>query len=134
MDHFARYIVGREDLRFIVAGALNTIVGWLIFFGIYETFGQTLHYLGTLVCTYIVSIFHSFLWLRYFVFRSRGNFVRQLIGSYLSYGALFVLNGVLLAMAVEVMNLDVYVSQIAITVIVVILSFIVHRGLVFRHR
>ena len=124
----------QEARRFLISGIVNTVFGYSVFFLSQYFLGAHTHYVAALAITYIVSILHSYLWLRFYVFRSRGPFWSQLMGSYFSYGGLFLVNGILLTFAVEMFGANVYLAQMFITGAIIILSFIVHRGLVFRHR
>lgn len=119
-----------EKLRFLLVGGWNTLFSIILF-------GVVLHLIGdykiTLLLNHIISVFHSFVNLRFFVFRSKGHFLHEYIRVNIVYFVYFVLNFCMLFACVEIFKFHALISQIIITCILVIVSYLANKHFTFKN-
>lgn len=120
-----------EKARFIVAGAWNTAIGYVVFVVLYALLGDLLRYGGVLVLTYVLNITNAFFVLKLFVFRSRGSWIAEYARTYVAYAAVFALNAALLTMLVEATPLDAVPAQALAVLIAAVASYALHKYFTF---
>lgn len=136
---FLSALVQRPEARYLFFGGLNTAFSY----GLYSVFLVALHALGVpgdfaiaTALSWIISNATSFLLQRRFVFRSR----RRVFGEFVKFSSVtfgsFVANLALGAFAVAVLGLtsqaEKLISQLVITVILVIATYVLHKVYSFR--
>lgn len=129
-----------QVLRYLVVGGWNTLFGY----GCYALLTYLLT--GTVPCAYMVAgilstavnITVSYLSYKTFVFKTKGNFVREYLRCYVVYGTTILLNLALLPVLVVTLDLlirpQVYVPYIAGAILIgsnVGFSFLGHRRYTF---
>lgn len=132
-------MVSRPEVRYLFFGGLNTAFSY----GLYSVFLISLHALGVpgdfaiaTSLSWLISNATSFALQRRFVFRSRKRVFREFVKfSSVTFGA-FAMNLALGAFAVGVLGLtsqtEKLVSQLVITVILVIATYVLHKVYSFR--
>lgn len=135
-----------EKLRFLLVGGFNTAVSFLIYYGfLYITHGK--EQLSLLLMN-LININISIATMRYYVFRSTGNFFKEYTKAFSSYIVLYFVNMGLLAFFVrithitenlspdsillEIPNLNKAVAQICCICIITCITFFVHKYFSFR--
>ena len=108
-------------IRYLLAGGWNTV------------FGVGL-YLFWAVLVNILAITNAFLCYKFFVFRTKGNFLREYLKCYLVYGAGALLGLAGLFLLVSIAGMNPVRANILITGITVILSYFGHKYFSFRRR
>ncbi len=115
--------------KFILVGVLNTVLGYTLFgLLIYFKF----YYLLALTISHIVGTINSFLWNRFFTFKSQNKISQEILKFVISYSFIYLLNFFLLFLSVSILKLNVYYSQIVILIFVVITSFSLQRNWTFK--
>ncbi len=147
MPSLAQRIPKGEALRFLIAGAGNTL------FGIADTF------LFTWVCVHarpahaaiatsvalllatVVNITVSFLSYKWFVFRTEGNYLREYARSWMVYVPSLLVSMVAVAPLAAVLahwlphpKLAPYAAQACIVAVAVVPQFLGHKNLTFRKK
>lgn len=123
-----------QKIRFIIIGGCNSVNGLAIFSLFYYSLQDAFHYLAILFLSGIISIFIAFLMLRFFVFRSKGPFFVEMFRSYLTYLMILCLNAVILFLFVDIMHMQVILSQIITILILAVISYISHKYFSFRQK
>jgi len=124
---------GREQgLRFLIVGAFNTAFGFGLFALMLHLAGDEVHYLVVLVFAMIVAVLVAFAAYRTFVFRVRGNVLRDLGRFSLVYVGVLAANVIALPLLVEVAGLPILIAQAIIVVGTVVANFLLHRSFSFR--
>jgi len=136
MAHTVRNLVARasasQSLRFLVVGGWNTGSSYLVFAGLYYFFSPLVHYLVILAAATIVNITNAFLCYKFFVFRTRGNFLWEYLRFYTVYAVPIGVGLVLLTFAIEVLKMNAYLAQGIITVLMAVASYLGHKHFSFR--
>ncbi len=130
-----------EVIRYLVVGGFNTIFGYGSFALL--TYLMTGHlpypYMFANVIASVASITVAFIGYKYFVFRTKGNFLREYLRTYMVYGTSILLGLVLLPVLVFALgfvirraNLVPYVAQAICTLLVIFGSYVGHKKFSFR--
>jgi putative flippase GtrA len=80
----------------------------------------------------IVAITITFTLQKLFVFRTQGNWLKEYLRSYITYGVVGIIGFVLLWIFLNVFQVNVWKSQAIIVVIITGISFIGHKKITFR--
>jgi len=135
-----------EKLRFLLVGGFNTAVSFLIYYGfLFVTDGREQL---SLFLMNLININLSIATMRYYVFRSTGNFWKEYIKAFSSYIVLYFVNMGLLAFFVRIIhitetlpeenillsvpNLNKAVAQVCCICIITCITFFVHKYFSFR--
>ena len=121
-----------EKLRFLLVGGFNTVVSYLLFAFLYKVIGW--HYNTALTVQYLITVNMSVLTMRYYVFRSSGNFGREFVKAWSVYIFIFFFNAAMLNLFVKVLSLQPLLAQALYLVISTVVTFILHKYLSFRKK
>jgi putative flippase GtrA len=127
-------LFGRQvEIKYLIVGAFNTAVGLAAFPILYFALERlNIHYMGLLIVSQIICVTSAFFTNKYLVFRTKGNHAREFIRFSSFYMTYFLINLVLTPLLVEVQGLNPVITQLAISVGVVLSSFIWHRKVTFK--
>lgn len=106
--------------------------GLMSFFLLHRLFHTSGGYLIAITLSYVISIVQSHFAQRRFVWQSTARYVPELIRFFYAYLAQYLLNLIGLYLCVELLNLDVFVSQLLLLVILSFSFFFVSQILVFK--
>lgn len=125
-------VVRDQRVAFLIVGAINTVVGYLVFAALLVTLGQRWHYLVALACAHVISVLFAFVLYRFLVFRVRGHVLADLWRFETVYLAALAVNFVLLPAFVEIAHLPVLVAQALIVLVTSVMSWVGHKRYSFR--
>lgn len=121
-----------EKIRYLIIGGWNTLFGYGVFSGLYFWLSGSIHYLVILSLSYIISITNTYIGYKLFVFRTKGDILREYFRFYLVYGVSFLVNLASLPVLLEILHLNMYVAQALITLLTVIGSYVLHKNFSFK--
>ena len=121
-----------EKIRFVLVGGFNTVFGFSFFALLYSLLYSNTHYLVILIFSNFVAMTVAFFMLKFFVFRTKHNYLKELLRCFTTYSVIFSLNSALLYLLVDLLNCHVIASQFFITIIIVILSYMGHKHFSFK--
>ncbi len=127
----SQFKVHEEKIRYLVAGGWNTVFGYGTFAAMFFFWGDYIHYMAIMIISYIVSVSNAYISYKFFVFKTKGNYLREYLRFYLVYGFAFILNIVLLPVSVEVFKINPLISQAAIVMVTVVFSYLGHKNYSF---
>ena len=122
----------KKKLRYLAVGFWNTIFSYAAFVLLYFLTKSWLHYMAVLVLSQIVGITNAYICYKLFVFKTKGNIVREYLRFYVIYGTTFVVNLVLIGFFVELLGINLVVSQGIIAIVVVIMAYFGHNRFSFN--
>lgn len=122
----------KEKIDYLLVGGWNTIFGYLTFLALYYMLAARVHYLILLVISNVLSITNAYIGYKIFVFKTRGNYLREYLRFYVVYGIALVLNLILLPVCVELFRLSPPLAQGGLIFINVIFSYLGHKNFSFR--
>jgi putative flippase GtrA len=121
-----------EKVRYLLVGAWNTLLGYLLFAALVIGFGDTVHYTLLLLVSHVITVLEAFVAYRYLVFRVRGNVLLDLFRFWSVYAAALVVNLVALPLLVDVVGLPVLPAQAGLVVATIVTTYVVNRRFSFR--
>lgn len=128
-----RFVTKHEQkIRYLIVGGWNTVFGYAVFAALYFWLAGSIHYLVILSISYVLSITNAYIGYKLFVFRSKGNIVREYLRFYVVYGAVFLVNLAVLPLLVEIGDLNMYISQALVTMLTIIGSYVLHKNFSFK--
>lgn len=113
----------------MLVGILNTIVGYgsyvlLIYFGVY--------YLLANVLSTIIGTAHSYVWNKFFTFKSKKKSFSELIRFLIVYAVQFFINIGLLKVLVDFVGMNKMLAGIPTLFVTTLISFLGHKYFSFR--
>jgi putative flippase GtrA len=120
-----------EKINYLLVGGWNTVFGYLGFVALYYLFADRVHYLIIFVVSNILSITNAYIGYKTFVFKTRGNYLREYLRFYLVYSGAIALNFILLPVCVELLRLSPPVAQGGLIFINVFFSYFGHKHFSF---
>lgn len=127
--------VGAESgriIRFLITGVWNTVFGVLVYIVLYKCLKPWVNYLVLLIPANILAITNAYVCYKLFVFKTRGNVVREYARFYVVYGGAALLGFALMFCLVDGFGLNPVTAQIMCVPISVIFSYVSHRNYSFR--
>jgi len=132
-----------EKLRFLLVGGFNTVFAWSVFaalnwlFTVINeragwNFPEILLANAALIIQYAITINVSFITMRYYVFRSHGNFWREWAKAWSVYILLYAVNAPSISFLMWAFKLDAWWEQAIYLVFSTIVTFLLHKYYSFR--
>jgi putative flippase GtrA len=116
-------------IKFLLVGTLNTIVGYGLYtFLLY----MNIYYLVALTASHIIATTHSYLWNKYFTFKSTNKAEKEMPRFILVYAFIYFLNLILLFIFVNILRVNPLVSQLTLLGVIALVSFSGQRLFTFR--
>ncbi|MBF0444618.1 MAG: GtrA family protein [Magnetococcales bacterium] len=121
-----------QFIRYLIGGAYNTLFGFLLFATVYYYFSDQVHYIILAIISNIVAITNSFIVHRIFVFKSKGNILKEYLRVYVVYSASFILSLIMMALMVELLHIHPVLTQGVLIFVTVIFSYFGHKNYSFK--
>lgn len=119
-----------EKLRFLLVGGYNTVVSYFIYVVcLYVSEGN--YPQVSLFLSFLISSVNSYVTQKFYVFNTRGNYVREYILCLASWGVSYIANAGLLLMFTSFFSMNPYVAQIFCLIIVAVLNYILLKYIAF---
>lgn len=131
----------RQVIRYVIVGSWNTAIGYALFAGLnYILTGIIPYaYMVANALAYMISITVAYFGYKIFVFKTKGNYLREYLRTYLVYGASCLANLALLPVAVMLVRsaysnyaMAPYIAQGIVLPFVVLMSYLGHKKYSFR--
>lgn len=123
--------LSNRKIRFILAGGINTIFGYIVGVSFYLLMHKYLGIILISVLANIPSISFSFCMHKYFVFRTRGGFWKEYFKSYLVYGYVVAVGIFVLKILVDYLDWSIYPAQVVAILASIFFSYIGHARFTF---
>jgi putative flippase GtrA len=118
-----------RKIKFLLVGFWNTFFGLTIFYFLSNTLTN---YQYALILSFILATIQSHCTQRNIVWNSTNAYTHELFKFSLGISFFYIINAALLPICVELFELDVFLSQILITLTLTISSFYLQKGYVFK--
>jgi putative flippase GtrA len=131
----------QEFTRYILVGGFNTVFGYGLFALLNWLFSGlgAYNYMYAAILAYPIAISVAFLGYKWFVFRTRGNYLVEYIRCFAVYGSSALINLVGLPILVPILRRSMhkpepapYIAAAILTVVTVVFSFLGHKNISFR--
>ena len=114
-----------EKLRFLLVGGFNTVFAYGVFALLLEVI--KLPYMLSLIVQYFITVNVSNATMRYYVFQSKGDMIKEFIKAWGVYAGLFCFNSVGLSFLVEICGIDPLWAQGIYLVFSTIVTYLLHK-------
>ena len=119
-----RQYMEKKIFRFFWIGAFNTALGFALFPIIYYVFfSYRHHYILMLIICQLICILNSYLTNKYFVFKTKGNFSREVPKFILFHIFYFFIISVVIPFFVESWKINPVLMQLCISTMIVLTSY-----------
>ena len=141
IDRLWRAVPKGQLIRYLLVGTWNTCFGYAAFAFLTYLLTDVIPYayMAASIISSIIAITLAYIGYKLFVFRTKGNYLREYLRFYVVYGASAAVNLALLPLLVTVLNFfmlqKVYAPYLAgaiLTSVTVVISFLGHRNFSFR--
>ncbi len=120
------------SLRFLVAGGWNTAFGYASLAILYYLFSDKIQYLFLIVFSTILNITNAYLCHKFFVFKTKGNYLKEYLRYYVVYSVPIGIALVLFPFCIEILGMNFYFTQAILTLFTAIVSYFGHKNVSFR--
>jgi putative flippase GtrA len=121
-----------QPIRFLFAGGWNTAFSYISLAFLYYLFSSTIHYMVIMVFATIVNITNAYICHKLFVFKTKGNIIKEYFRYYLVYSVPIGVGFVFFPVCIEVLKMNFYVTQALLTFFTVVISYFGHKKVSFR--
>ena len=119
-------------IRFLLAGFLNTAFGLGTFPVLYYMLAACkLHYLIILTISQVICISFAFLTNKFLVFRTKGNYIAEILKFIMFHLSYFIVNLFALPVLVELFHLSPVIAQSLFALLVIASSYFWHSRITF---
>ena len=121
-------------IRYLFVGGWNTLFGVGLYALVYAWLGARVNYLVLLIPCNILAITNAYFCYKLFVFRTRGNWLREYLRFYVVYGGAALIGVGLVALCVQLLHMHPVWANIVTTAVTVVCSFFGHQRISFAPR
>jgi len=121
-----------EVLAYLLTGAWNTVFGMGLYAIAYRFFGEQVNYIVLAIPVNVLAITNAFLCYKFFVFRTKGNWIKEYFRCCIVYGSAALANIGLLWLLVHFFSLNPVLANIFGIAVVTIISFFAHKYFSFK--
>ena len=105
-----------DKIRFLIVGGFNAGVSYLIYSAFCIILGEHAYQIA-LALAWIISSVVSFTTQKFFVFRAKGNWMKEYLKCCTTWVFSYMINAGLLEIIVKVLHINVFIAQIIATLI-----------------
>jgi len=120
-----------QIIKYILVGIFNTIFGISLYTGVILLLGESHYLLLGFICN-IISITESFFCYKFFVFKTKGNYLSEYLKIYVTNGTSMLAGLVMMYILVSLLKISAIYANIIVTGMTVIINFFMHKGFTFK--
>lgn len=128
----ARLAPHEEKLRFLVVGGWNTLFSYGMLWLLDSLLRDRMHYTLILTLNWVIGVTHNLFTFKLLVFRTRGNWLKEYLRSYVVYAGAYVANLAIVAVVMEIWHPRLGVAALPAIVVVTIISYVGHKYFTYR--
>ena len=126
-------LVLSTNSRFLIIGSINTIIGYFTVTFIYFMLQKIFSIVIIGIISNVIAITIAFTLNKIFVFRTKGNWLAEYFRSYITYASTGILGVFLLWLFVSKLEIDIWVAQGIIVIVVTAVAFYGHKKITFKN-
>ena len=120
-----------DFVRFLIVGCVNAAISYIIFAISVFIIGES-HYQLCVTLQWVLSSIISYLNQKFFVFCTRGNYLKEYLKCCTTWGVSYILNVIILEIFVRFLIKNVYIAQFISLFIVSISTYILFKCFAFK--
>ena len=122
-----------DFIRFIIIGGINAAISYVIFIIAILLLGKG-HYQLCVALQWILSSVPSYLNQKFFVFCTKGNYIKEYLKCCSTWVVSYFLNAIILELLVRYILENVFIAQLLSIFIVSIVTYILFKVFAFRKK
>ena len=122
-----------DKIRFVIVGGINAAFSYLIFAIALFLLGQE-HYQLCVVLQWTLSSVFSYLNQKFFVFGTKGNYIKEYLKCCTTWGVSFVLNVIILEILMRFVMKNAYIAQFISIFVVSIVTYVLFKYFAFKRK
>ncbi len=127
------YAKHAQKLQYFLIGGWNTVFGYGVFIALYYgTAPFHIHYVILLLLSQVINVTSAYLVYKRFVFKTKGNLIREYCRFCTFYWLSFAANLILLPALVELLGLNPVIGQGLLIIVTAVTSYLWHAHYTFR--
>ena len=115
-----------DKIRFLIVGGFNAGVSYLIYSAFCIILGEHAYQIA-LALAWIISSVVSFTTQKFFVFRAKGNWMKEYLKCCTTWVFSYMINAGLLEIIVKVLHINVFIAQIIATLSAAVFTYILFK-------
>lgn len=127
----SRRVLGGQTLRYLLVGGGNVAFTLAVFWLFDRLWTDTIGVQAVYWSSSLIGIINGFVWQRILVWRSRGSWRGEFVKFVVVNLAVSITNSGLLFLAVTLVGWPAFPSQVVITAVLVVATFLINRAWVF---
>ena len=120
-----------DKIRFLVIGAINAGISYVIFAIAVYLIGEQ-YYQICAALQWILSSFISFANQKFFVFCTKGNWIKEYLRCCMTWLVSYILNSLILEVFVKYIDINVYLAQFLAIFTVSVVTYVLFKYFAFR--
>jgi putative flippase GtrA len=120
-----------EKLRFLFVGGWNVVFSYGMLWILDALLHARLHYTLILTINWVIGVTHNLFTFKLLVFRTKGNWLKEYLRSYVVYSGAFLVNLAIVAAIMEVWHTRLVFAQLP-AIAVVTISYLGHKNFTYR--
>ena len=120
-----------DKIRFLIIGCVNAGISYIIFIILVLLLGEARHQL-CVTGQWVLSSFISYLNQKFFVFNTRGNYIKEYIKCCSTWAVSYVLNLIILEILIRYMIKNVFIAQFISLFVVSVVTYVLFKYFAFR--
>jgi len=132
LSSHVKNIISSKKFKYLVVGGWNTVFGYFVTIALFYLLRENFNIVQIGILSNILGISMSFSTYKIFVFKTKGNWLKEYIKSYLVYGISAIISIFLLWVLIELLELNIWIAQALSMITTVILSYIGHKNITFN--
>jgi putative flippase GtrA len=124
--------INNDKSRYLLAGAWNTVFGYGVGVGLYTFFSPRLNTVLIAILANLIAISMSFMTYKLFVFRTRGNWMREYLRSYVAYGGTAILGIFLFWFLIDILSASIWLTQLLLIILTATISYFTQKYFTFK--
>jgi putative flippase GtrA len=122
-----------DKIRFLFIGGVNAAISYIIFALSIFILGQN-HYQLSVVLQWSISSVFSFLNQKFFVFCTKGNYLKEYLKCCSTWFVSYFINVILLEVFIKKLKINVYLAQFISIFLVSVITYVLFKYFAFKRQ
>lgn len=122
-----------DKIRFLFVGGVNAAISYIIFAISVFILGEE-HYQASVILQWSLSSVFSYLNQKFFVFGTKGNYIKEYLKCCSTWAISYILNVIILELLVRFAIKNVYLSQFISIFLVSVVTYVLFKYFAFRRK
>ncbi len=132
-DFYNKICSVSDKIRFVIVGCINAAISYFIFAIALFVLGNE-HYQLCVILQWTISSIFSYLNQKFFVFCTKGNYIREYLKCCSTWAVSYFLNVIILEILVKYIMKNIYLAQFISLFIVSVVTYVLFKYFAFKKR